>query len=106
MKSNVAIFNNIVVENPSRMTHRRIYEHIGIRYADIGRMEQIVADVRQMLQGHEDIDQDQTLMVFFDRCSPSSVGRRVKQCFFLLRIPAGGRGEEGFWEEKLVFSAA
>ncbi|MAD00243.1 MAG: mechanosensitive ion channel protein MscS [Pseudomonadales bacterium] len=67
-----AIFNNIVVENPSRMTHRRIYEHIGIRYADIGRMEQIVADVRQMLQGHEDIDQDQTLMVFFDRCSPSS----------------------------------
>lgn len=68
-----AIFNNIVVENPSRMTHRRIYEHIGIRYADIGRMEQIVADVRQMLQGHEDIDQDQTLMVFFDRCSPSSV---------------------------------
>lgn len=68
-----AIFNNIVVENPSRMTHRRIYEHIGIRYADISRMEQIVADVRQMLQGHEDIDQDQTLMVFFDRCSPSSV---------------------------------
>jgi len=68
-----AIFNNIVVENPSRMTHRRIYEHIGIRYADIGRMEQIVGDVRQMLQGHEDIDQDQTLMVFFDRCSPSSV---------------------------------
>ncbi|MGI3130981.1 mechanosensitive ion channel family protein [Halopseudomonas pachastrellae] len=68
-----AIFNNIVVENPSRMTHRRIYEHVGIRYADIGRMEQIVADVREMLQGHEDIDQDQTLMVFFDRCAPSSV---------------------------------
>lgn len=55
------------------MTHRRIYEHIGIRYDDIKRMEPIVADVRTMLQAHEDIDQNQTLMVFFDRCSPSSV---------------------------------
>ncbi|OWL86314.1 mechanosensitive ion channel family protein [Halopseudomonas aestusnigri] len=68
-----AVFANIVVENPSRMTHRRIYEHIGIRYDDIKRMEPIVADVRKMLQAHEDIDQEQTLMVFFDRCSPSSV---------------------------------
>jgi len=68
-----AIFNNIVVQNPSRMTHRRIYEHIGIRYADIGHMEPIVHKVREMLKEHEDIAQDQTQMVFFDRCAPSSV---------------------------------
>ncbi len=68
-----AIFNNIVVQNPSRMTHRRIYEHIGIRYADIGHMEPIVHKVREMLKAHEDIAQDQTQMVFFDRCAPSSV---------------------------------
>jgi len=68
-----AIFNNIVVQNPSRMTHRRIYEHLGIRYSDIGHMEPIVSKVRTMLNEHEDIDENQTLMVFFDRCAPSSV---------------------------------
>ena len=68
-----AIFNNIVVQNPSRMSHRRIYEHLGIRYSDIGHMEPIVHKVREMLKAHDDIDQNQTLMVFFDRCAPSSV---------------------------------
>jgi len=68
-----SIFNNIVVENPSRMSHRRIYEHLGIRYADVGQMEPIVQKVRDMLKEHEDIDQEQTQMVFFDRCAPSSV---------------------------------
>tara|TARA_R110000764_G_scaffold112761_8_gene199753 strand:- start:7347 stop:8513 length:1167 start_codon:yes stop_codon:yes gene_type:complete len=68
-----AIFNNIVVQNPSRMSHRRIYEHLGIRYSDIGHMEPIVHKVREMLKAHDDIDQNQTQMVFFDRCAPSSV---------------------------------
>ena len=55
------------------MSHRRIYEHLGIRYADVGQMEPIVQKVRDMLKEHEDIDQEQTQMVFFDRCAPSSV---------------------------------
>jgi MscS family membrane protein len=29
-----SMFANISVENPSRMTHRRIYETIGVRYED------------------------------------------------------------------------
>ena len=60
-------------KRPSRMSHRRIYEHLGIRYADVGQMEPIVQKVRDMLKEHEDIDQEQTQMVFFDRCAPSSV---------------------------------
>ena len=30
-----AIFTQIAVENPSRMTHRRIYETLGVRYDDM-----------------------------------------------------------------------
>ncbi|WP_339842794.1 mechanosensitive ion channel family protein [uncultured Halopseudomonas sp.] len=68
-----AIFTNVVLQNPSRMTHRRIYEHIGIRYDDIQHMEPIVKAVREMLKEHPDIAQNVTQMVYFDRCAASSV---------------------------------
>ena len=67
------LFTQIVVENPSRMTNRRIYETIGIRYADAARMETVVADVRSMLQTHPDIDANQTLIVNFNAFAPSSL---------------------------------
>lgn len=68
-----AIFTNVVLQNPSRMSHRRIYEHIGIRYDDIQLMEPIVKAVREMIKAHPDIAQDVTQMVYFDRCAASSV---------------------------------
>jgi MscS family membrane protein len=68
-----SIFNSISVENPSRMSNRRIYETIGIRYDDIGKMAIIVDDVRQMLREHPEIDQSQTLIVNFNTFSASSL---------------------------------
>ncbi len=68
-----SIFATIVVENPSRMSHRRIYETIGIRYDDIASMEAIVADVEAMLKVHPAIDTRQTLMVNFVSFAASSV---------------------------------
>lgn len=68
-----SVFNSISVENPSRMLNRRIYEKVGIRYDDIDKMAVIVEDVRNMLRGHEEIDQDQTLIVNFNAFSASSV---------------------------------
>ena len=68
-----ATFTTIAVENPSRMTHRRIFETIGIRYCDVGAMTQIVAAVEEMLKNHADIDQTQTLMVNFNAFSESSI---------------------------------
>ncbi len=68
-----ATFTTITVENPSRMTHRRIYETIGIRYDDVGKMADIVRDVEHMLQNHPEIDQSQTLMVNFNQFAPSSL---------------------------------
>jgi MscS family membrane protein len=68
-----SIFSNIVVENPSRMLNRRIYETIGIRYDDSAKMADVVADVKAMLEHHPDIDTNQTLIVNFTAFGPSSL---------------------------------
>ncbi len=68
-----AIFTNITVENPSRMTNRRIFETIGLRYDDIAQMPAVLEDVRAMLKAHEGIDQDRTLMVNFTTFGASSL---------------------------------
>ncbi len=68
-----SVFANIAVENPSRMTNRRIKETIGIRYDDVSKMEIIIDDVKKMLQEHEDIDTNQTLIVNFNEFSASSM---------------------------------
>jgi len=68
-----ALFSTIVVENPARMTHRRIKETIGIRYTDLDKMAPIVADVKAMLQSHPEIDSDATLIVNFNQFGVSSL---------------------------------
>lgn len=66
-------FSSIAVENPSRMSHRRIYETIGIRYDDADKMAAITRDVRAMLEQHPEIDATQTLIVNFNAFAPSSL---------------------------------
>lgn len=66
-------FASIAVQNPSRMTHRRIYETIGIRYEDVDKLSAIVADVKAMLLSHPEIDSSQTMIVNFNEFAPSSL---------------------------------
>ena len=68
-----SLFANIIVENPSRMTHRRINEVIGIRYDDFNKMDAITYKVREMLKTHPEIAAQQTLMVNFDKFDDSSI---------------------------------
>lgn len=68
-----SVFMTIALENPSRMSHRRIYETFSIRYADIGKMDEITTAVKDMLVQHPDIDSSQTLMVNFNACAASSI---------------------------------
>lgn len=68
-----SVFSNIIVENPSRMKNRRIYETIGLRYQDADKMATIVVQVREMLENHEDIDAQQTLIVNFNAFGASSL---------------------------------
>ncbi len=75
-----ATFASIAVENPSRMTHRRIYETLGIRYADGQHMAAICDDVRAMLKSHPDLDDTQTQIVHFVEYGASSLDFMI-YCF-------------------------
>ncbi|WP_435216546.1 mechanosensitive ion channel family protein [Luminiphilus sp. nBUS_07] len=68
-----SVFSSVAVENPSRMNNRRIYETVGIRYEDVAAMGKVVAAVKAMLESHEAIDLNRTLMVNFVTCGPSSL---------------------------------
>lgn len=68
-----SVFTSVTVENPSRMLNRRIYETIGIRYEDAGKMAVIVRKVKEMLTSHPDIDTDATLIVNFNAFAASSL---------------------------------
>jgi MscS family membrane protein len=67
------VFTQIVVENASRMYHRRINETFGLRYKDIHKIHDIIKDTREMLRNNEDIATDQTLIVNFTLFNNSSL---------------------------------
>ena len=75
-----SIFSSISVENPGRMSNRRINTVVGLRYEDASKIGNIVAAIRQMLQTHADIDQQQTLLVYFNGFGDSSLNIMV-YCF-------------------------
>lgn len=68
-----AVFSSISVENPGRMTNRRIKTTIGLRYEDAGRIEAVVSDIRAMLKQNDKIDSSQTLLVYFTGFGSSSL---------------------------------
>jgi MscS family membrane protein len=68
-----SVFSHISVENPSRMSNRRIKETIGIRYDDAAKIESIINQVKKMLQTHPDIDAEKTLIVNFNFFALSSL---------------------------------
>lgn len=68
-----ATFTSISVENPSRMSNRRIHERIGLRYEDSARLESIVKAVKEMLLQHPEIDTTKTLIVNFNGYGASSL---------------------------------
>jgi MscS family membrane protein len=68
-----AVFTTIVVENPSRMSHRRLKETIGLRYDDFNVVAPVVDGIRHMLQSHPGIDTSQTLIVNFSAYGVSSL---------------------------------
>ncbi len=68
-----SVFAQVSIENPQRMSHRRIYETIGVRYSDFSQVPEICKSIEAMLKEHEDIDSSQTLMVNFNSFADSSL---------------------------------
>lgn len=75
-----SLFSSISVENPGRMTNRRINTQLGLRYEDADKIGVIVNDLREMLQNNPKIDTTQTLLVYFDAFADSSLNIMV-YCF-------------------------
>ncbi|MBX9705290.1 MAG: mechanosensitive ion channel family protein [Gammaproteobacteria bacterium] len=57
------MFSTILIENPQRMTNRRIKQTLGLRYADADKVTAITTAIKEMLLAHPEIDQKQTLIV-------------------------------------------
>ncbi len=68
-----SVFTQITIENPSRMANRRIHETIGVRYDDVGKVNDIVSGIKTMLQTHPEVDTDQVIIVNLNAFSESSV---------------------------------
>ena len=68
-----ATFTTVLVENPSRMSHRRIKEVIGIRYCDIAKMDIITQEIRAMLDSHKEVDKNLPSMAYFTSFGASSI---------------------------------
>lgn len=75
-----AAFSSISLENPGRMTNRRIKTEIGLRYEDADKIGVIVNDIRSMLESNVNIDQTQTMLVYFNSFADSSLNIMV-YCF-------------------------
>lgn len=75
-----SLFSSIIVENPSRMTNRRIYENIGVRYDDINKIPEIVSEIKEYLEASDLIAQNQTTIVSLNEFADSSVNIMV-YCF-------------------------
>lgn len=54
-----ALFSTQVLINLSRITHRRIDEIVRIRYADIGKSEAIIEEIKRLFAKHPQIDPHQ-----------------------------------------------
>lgn len=70
-------FGKMVVVNPSRMTHRQIKEIIGVRYADLPVIRDILSDLKAMLVRHPDVDNTQTTIVRLTSFGDSSLNMLV-----------------------------
>lgn len=58
-----SVFSTISLENPSRMSNRRIKQHFHLRYEDFSKIEGVTADILKMLKTHPEIDTNKACYV-------------------------------------------
>lgn len=59
-------FSTLIIENPSRMTNRRIKKTLHLRIEDMPVVKAVVDDIRTMLVSHPDLDPKQHRMVYVE----------------------------------------
>lgn len=72
-----SLFSTISVENPSRMTNRRIKTIVGLRYEDASKIDTILKDIEAMLNSHPEIDTTRVTFVKLVEFGPSSLNFQI-----------------------------
>lgn len=86
-----SMFSKVVVMTPSRMSHRKFDETIGIRYKDMPVARAIINDIKTMLQVHTIVDRRLHILVHLVRFGSYSVDIHI--IAYLLDISFEGYGE-------------
>jgi MscS family membrane protein len=68
-----SMFGNLILVNPAKMTHRRIYENVGLRYGDLEKVPAVIADIRASLRQWPGVDPTQGVVVHLEKFGPYSV---------------------------------
>lgn len=68
-----SMLSNIVVANPSRMTHRQFKQTICLRYADLSQIPAIIKDLRHFFLSHPMIDQLLNPQVYLGELSSAGI---------------------------------
>ena len=75
-----SVFATNSITNPGQMYNRRILANIGLRYEDLPAMNNITKQIRDLLNSHSSIDQDQIVLVHFNSWESSSLNLQI-YCF-------------------------
>ena len=57
------LFSTLSIQNPSRMTNRRIRQEFGVNFEDHNKIKNFIDDIELMLHTHQDLDQNMTTFV-------------------------------------------
>jgi MscS family membrane protein len=68
-----SMLSNILVSNPSRMTHRQFKQTFSLRNSDIALIPAIVADLRKFFQSHPKIDQHLNPQIHLGAVGPAGL---------------------------------
>lgn len=75
-----SLFSTISVENPGRMTNRRIDTSISLRYEDADKIGDIVKEIKLWISNNDKIDHNQTTLIYFNSFGESSLDIMI-YCF-------------------------
>jgi MscS family membrane protein len=68
-----AMFSNLIVINPDKMTHRRILETIGVRYQDVSKIPDILQAIREYAASNQELDQNSEIVIHLQKFNAYSV---------------------------------
>ena len=75
-----SLFSSVILENPSRMTHRQIKEYLIFRYEDIDKLPALWEEIQTMLDEHPDLDHQNLRFLVLSQLAPSALVAQLS-CF-------------------------